>query len=457
VHQTIKINILRVFIFFLVFFSSAVLGHAQEFKAQFKIDDAVQSSIYLVERFGASLKFIDSTAVNNGMAFFTLKNRQAGLYAVQYLYQNGNKEMVDDVLKADIDFLYWGENIHLQIKHENQLAQIDVIESAENKLWYDFKKKEKLKREVVKQIFESKTAFENDAKLTKALKKKINQENENQKKYLQLIQKKTRESIAAKMIFHSSTAIPLFEFEADELEVFYAKELIERCNFNDTALLYTNIYENLVFNYIISQYEIYQSYQEQEAAIINAIKKIMQKAALNTKIKTQLLVFIHQGMDQLSATKAKAYLEENYPITDRCADEDALFITTDEIKTGEIIPENIFHALGLENLSFSKNKNLIIFWTSWCPYSEQLRKNLIDTQIAESWQVYIINLGKNTCNEDQNLFPAQFKIICDGKGWNSELAESMGIVAVPFMIVTDKNGQVVALPENLSDLELKSN
>lgn len=448
---------MRAFNYFLVFFSSAVLGYAQDFKAQFKIDDDVQSSIYLVERFGASQKFIDSTAVSNGIAYFTMKNRPSGLYAIKYLYQNGSKEINDEVAQADVDLLYWGENIHFQIKHENQLAQIDVIESAENKLWYDFKKKEKLKREVVKQIFESKAAFENDAKLTKALKKKINQENENQKKYLQLIQKKTKESLAAKMIYHASTAIPLFEFEADELEVFYAKELIERCNFNDTSLLNTNIYENLVFNYIISQYQIYQSYQEQEAAIINAIKKIMRKAALNSKIKMQLLVFIHQGVDQLYATKAKAYLVENYPITDRCADEDALFITTDEIKTGEIIPENIFQALGLQNLSFSKNKNLLVFWTSWCPYSEQLRKNLIDAQIADSWQVYIINLGKNTCEEDQNLFPAQFKIICDGKGWNSELAESMGIVAVPYMIVTDKNGQVVALPENLSALELKSN
>ena len=304
--------------FSILFILCTSLSFAQNerYKLTFEIQDKVASKVFIFKQFGSSRDIVDSLIHVAGKSEIVFTNQPKGLYVLTYQYETSLQD--DPQAIAEIDFIFHQNDIHFIIKHHDKNAFVDVITSEENKIWHQFKKAEAHRSDQVKYVFTTKNLFEDEKDIIKALRAKLKKENTEQKKTLKKTKNNYDKSFASKLIYHISHTVPPFEFDEDEIFPFVSKDLFERCAFDDENLLNANVYENIVFNYIISQYQKYSNRNEQEAAVLKSVEQIMLKAEKNEAIKNKMLDFIMNGLTQLKANVALNYLMEKYPDAEKC-------------------------------------------------------------------------------------------------------------------------------------------
>jgi thiol-disulfide isomerase/thioredoxin len=444
--------------FSILFILCTSLSFAQNerYKLTFEIQDKVASKVFIFKQFGSSRDIVDSLIYVAGKSEIVFTNQPKGLYVLTYQYETSLQD--DPQAIAEIDFIFHQNDIHFIIKHHDKNAFVDVITSEENKIWHQFKKAEAHRSDQVKYVFTTKNIFEDEKDIIKALRAKLKKENTEQKKTLKKAKNNYDKSFASKLIYHISQTVPPFEFDEDEIFPFVSKDLFERCAFDDENLLNANVYENIVFNYIISQYQKYSNRNEQEAAVLKSVEQIMLKAEKNEAIKNKMLDFIMNGLTQLKANVALNYLMEKYPDAEKCISQAEKENHKIEINIGDTLPQQARTIIESHKNYAQKHKTLLIFWASWCPYSEQLRNELMKFNLPEDLNLIVISLSKSLekCETDQLLFSKRYNFHCEGKIWDNELVNLTGVNAIPSLILVDKSGKVIQMPENLSDLQLKS-
>jgi len=455
--RTILIVLKKSILFIAFYLSMNAYCQNEAYTLVFDINDKLISDVYIFSQFGLKKIKIDSAAVSSKRAQFNFKNKATGLYLLSYKYETGIED--EPVALAEVDFIFHQDKIHLNIIHKDKKAEVNVIASDDNKTWHEFKLAEAKRNSQIKYIFSTKELFEDEKDIMKALKSKLKKEEKEQSLLIKKSKANYNKSFVNQLIYHTSLIVPPFEFDKDEIFAFVYKDLFERCDFNKESLLNSNVYENIVFNYIISQYQKYSLRNEQEIAVQKAVEKIMLKAEKNQAIKSKMLKFIINGLTQLDAQVALNYLLEKYPESEKCSEGSDSVNIENEIKVGDFVSKDVFKLIHPKDSSLKVRQNtLLIFWASWCPYSENLRNELSKFSLPEHISVTIVSLSKGieNCKSDRLLFPGKYTFLCEGKRWDNEIVNNTGINSIPNLLLIDESGKVIQKPENLSELQLKS-
>ncbi|HUN02784.1 MAG TPA: TlpA disulfide reductase family protein [Niabella sp.] len=142
-----------------------------------------------------------------------------------------------------------------------------------------------------------------------------------------------------------------------------------------------------------------------------------------------------------------------------------LFAQNNEIKAGNPAPEIALPAPDGQIITLSSLKGklvLIDFWASWCPpcVKEQPElKALYEKQSknvkAGKFEILGVSIDKNKENWEKAI--KRFKIpwpqVSDLKFWKSPVTSDYGIEDLPFNVIVDEQGIIVAI--NLHGKELE--
>jgi len=106
-----------------------------------------------------------------------------------------------------------------------------------------------------------------------------------------------------------------------------------------------------------------------------------------------------------------------------------------------------------------KGKYLLVdFWASWCgpciaalPQLKALHSayksksfDILSISLDESEEVWKKTLNKHQLSWSQSI---------DTNGWDSELAQELGVVFLPFNYLIDPNGKIIAINIDVEKLE----
>lgn len=136
---------------------------------------------------------------------------------------------------------------------------------------------------------------------------------------------------------------------------------------------------------------------------------------------------------------------------------------TEAIKVGKPAPELILPMPNNKELALSSLKGkvvLIDFWASWCgPCRKELPnvKKVYDKYKNKGFEIYGVSLDKErdawlqAIAEEKLTWPQ----VSDLKFWQSEAVQIYAIQAIPFTVLLDKEGNIIATDLRGADLEKK--
>ncbi len=142
-----------------------------------------------------------------------------------------------------------------------------------------------------------------------------------------------------------------------------------------------------------------------------------------------------------------------------------LFAQNNEIKAGNPAPEIALPAPDGQIITLSSLKGklvLIDFWASWCPpcVKEQPELNALYEKQSKNvkagkFEILGVSIDKNKENWEKAI--KRFKIpwpqVSDLKFWKSPVTSDYGIEDLPFNVIVDEQGIIVAI--NLHGKELE--
>jgi hypothetical protein len=107
----------------------------------------------------------------------------------------------------------------------------------------------------------------------------------------------------------------------------------------------------------------------------------------------------------------------------------------------------------------SQKLNILYFWASWNNYSLKELANIRKLSVNSGNEINIITISlDNSSDELQkslSLDTIPVQVICDYKYWESELVNQYSIRRIPALVLTNKEGLVLAKDVFASDLDSK--
>ncbi|MDL2215390.1 TlpA family protein disulfide reductase, partial [Dysgonomonas sp. OttesenSCG-928-M03] len=184
----------------------------------------------------------------------------------------------------------------------------------------------------------------------------------------------------------------------------------------------------------------------------------------NMKNKVGEFYFIHFSQafteDQIKQLLAEATPEykakvEGMMAIGGAADMPQSFIGQNYINVSGLTPDG-------KNISLSdyigKNKVVLIdFWASWCGPCRQEMPNVVDAYNkfkSKGFEIVGISLDETKGDWEKGIkdLKITWPQMSDLKGWKSELSGAYHVSSIPFTLLVDENGKVIA--ENLRGKEL---
>jgi thiol-disulfide isomerase/thioredoxin len=429
---------------------------SQAYNLQLDIKNLSEKEIYLTDFYGDKNTFKDTTITDtSGFAVFTMQEKdQPGMYRV-FLDKN-----------IFFDIVYNRENIRIKSNMEDLYESLVVVESHENKIYYDFlRKMNDYNRKFdllapVIDYYPRKDSFfvvarqEYDIVQGQMIHWIDSTAEVNPEKWVaRIIQQR-------KPIYFDPS---LNEFGRRE----YAKaHFFDHVDFTDVDLIRSNVYSSMAIEYMSLFSNPNMNQDQLQDEFVKAVDKIMYESMDNSMVYQFMVEYLVGGFEKYHFDKVLDYIAENYT-PEQCENEDA---ATDlqtrlqryaELSVGKKAPtieiaDQEGNPVSLYELK--SNYTLIIFWSSTCPHCLQTLpeiERLYDSSLkTKQLTIFTVSLDTDKAAWEEALQGHYKEWIntSELKGWNTKAAVDYNVYATPTMFLLDKNNSILAKPITLGEL-----
>lgn len=424
-----------------------------------KFSDITNNDAQFIRMMGDKYKLIEKLIpVNHTINYTFPKNSNVGMYRI---ILGGNSQNQKPVT---LDFIYNKENIEIEADSKASLESVNVVQSNENLLYYDFLKKENEFQKKL-ELLQPLISFypEEDDVLTQA-KKKYNSLQKEREQFINKLAKQNENTFASKIIRSYKSPFLDAYITDEEREKAFKDNYFKQLDFSDTTLMNSDVYTNKTIRYLMLYRNQNFSQTEQENAFIKAVDIIMANTNNNAKVSEFITDYLVRGFEQFKMENVLKHISENY-LNKRCETENKSTLqirleSYQKMAVGKIATE-------VELIDMNGNKaiidssidyTLLIFWVSWCPHCNEMLPKLAKSELLKNIQIFTVSLDTNKTDWQNSIkqFPV-WKNYCDFKGWNGKTVTDYNIYATPTMFLLDKKRKILAKPITFEELidELK--
>lgn len=412
-------------------------------------------------------KFVPSDtvqAVNNAVLFKLSPTVPAGVLRV-ILGQTTYAKVMNEA-PQQLDMIYNKESIKLKTDFNHPTDSVVVIESLENKVWFNFKQKE---QEVLSQrdAHESALDYYREQNDQLHVTKTIALYNDAQNDHAMLIGRfidQYPQLFASKLIGMCRVPFTDGVLGKRERTELYQANFFDALDFTDEALLNSDVYTKMVFRYFMSYAQRGVTREVQEDRFINAIDVIVAQTNENEKIYESILDYLVDGFEQVGMNTLIAYVADKYEGTTCQSDGVTTFerkLRQQNMKIGMLAPSFTLNNIAGTPVSLTdvmREKTVVIFWASWCPHCNEMMpmiRDYIASQSMQNIEVIAISLDENK-EEWENQVSAMgiesWTNLSGLKGWECDVVKQYNVYATPTMFVINEYSAILGKPITLDEL-----
>ena len=449
----------------LLFILLPLFATGKDFQVRLAIKNLPEGNVPVLLRiYNGNMIMLDSIPAKNGeiLTFDIPDNIPRGMLKVVLgpsayaKYTNGQPTAVD--------FLFNREDIEFSLDFNNPEKTLKIIRSEENKVYFEalrheilFFRKLALLEQVVLQYPEQDDFYHSALKYYQKYQT-------DREKLLDSMYAARPHMLATKILNTRRLPFTAGNLSPTDRDSIYQHHFLDKLEFNDTTLLYTNAYTDKLYQYIQFFIKPNQSPRENEAAIIKALDNIMPKLESNEIVRTHLLQFLIQGFESMKMEEVLAHISENY--LQQCNSSMEIVKRRLEkyqkMAIGQKVPD--FTAVDVHNNPVSLYADihpytLLIFWHTNCSFCRQFLTDLAKPEIQQMLQHYdinIIGISIDDNREDWISYSAGHKLnfsntFIEG-GFYSETAGEYNLFATPSLFLLDNNHTILAKPLTIEEL-----
>jgi peroxiredoxin len=434
-----------------------VLVKSEDYKLILTVKNVPQKEIYLASFYGEKTSIIDTAMPNTeGRIIFKMKSN----------YYNGMYRIFLDK-QVFFDVVYNQENVEITTDFNNIYEALEVIESKENQIYYDFLRtgnQYRLKFDLLAPLndyYPRSDSFFLEARLKYILVQA------DFLKYVDSLTSNYPEIWATKIIRQKK---PLFydpSLDETERKEYATENYFKNITFDDVDLIRSNVYNNIAIEYMSLYSNPNLPQEELEKEFIKAVDKIMYEALDNNIIYEFIVDYLVGGFERFHFDKVLDYIAENYS-PELCENEER---KTDlqtrlkkyaELAVGKPAPDINLPSLTGQQVKLSKVQSeytLVLFWASWCqhcaatlPKINEIYNNVGRTKL----EILAVSLDENKQEWESTVNELNFNWVnlSDLKGWDSNAAVDYNVYATPTMFLLDSKKNIVAKPITFNELNI---
>jgi len=426
-----------------------------QYSIQYNLKNLPDSKVYLASVKGSKYTSIDSCISKNGEIIF--KNNLSipvGVYRIVF----------EDSLFSDI--IINNESIIMSNNMDNLLDNMRILESKENKIYYDYWRMSSYINDSIKLIsvlgdriyMANKKVMSSDLD---SMAKKAFELSEKLQKYTNNLIEQSKGLYVNKLL----KAYTNPDWEQYKRQVkhkdylkrsdFLKEHFFDNIDFSDSTLLYSEIFYVSCTDYLTNYVKI-----PSDSGFIRAVNFILSKPNENSPVYNYLLnlfvntfsdtewegVFVHLVDDYLQKNTCNLS-QHNKTMSERAA-------IIKKLKPGNHAPEISMNSTNgkVQTLYSIKSKVvLLLFWSSECPHCEEVM-----SQICELYRIYKpygLEIYAVSADTDKSKWLEAIKKnkmtwinVCDFKGFESSTIENYNAYSTPTFYLLDSNKIILCHP-----------
>lgn len=364
-----------------------------------------------------------------------------------------------------INFLFNGEDVELALNFEKPDQTIQVIRSKENRIYFDFLQSDFIflrKLGMLEQIILNYPDKDNFYKVALEHYKKYQIQRE---KFIDKIYSQNKELLAGKIIQTKKLPFTEGDMAPSTRDSIFRAGFLNSFEFNDTTLLYTDIYTDKVLKFIEMHVNRKASPRENEDNIIKALDVLVPYLDVNPNIQQHLLQFLITGFEISKLENVLAHISSHY--LQQCGGSKAVIERRlagyQKMAIGKTVPD--FTVTDIQNnpvnlYNLLSPYRLIIFWHTGCSHCQVLMEELSELakqDYLKKQDVKIIGISIDDSREAWEKFSADHPLDwvnthIDG-GFDNEISAAYNLFATPSMFLIDANNTIIAKPTTIGELK----
>ena len=459
-------NLFSVRLFIVGCFFSVVLAQtlAQDHTISATVTGLPTKQVYLATIHGHHQTVIDSAVVKEGAFQFHLNNARAALYRIILGQTPKAASRHEPPQSFNIILDQQDDTIKLATSFDAPTDSMVVLQSEENKLYYEYIGKKKLFNKKLELLEHMTRLYPNDDQFYTNIQGQYNGLQKELRTYADELIKKHPSYFISQIV--RAEQYPFLDASLTEegrLQVL-KDNFFKASDFQDTLALSSDVLSNKIISYL----GLYRSPQlgeeEQAGAFIKAADQILSVAKSgHPLVFDYVLNYVIEGFNEIKQDAVLAYITDNFLSINSCGIEDetlkrVLQKTADYKRTGigATAPDFIIN----DNLKLSQlhsDHTLVLFWASWCPHCTTFLPELYqyyEQHRREKFEIVAISIDNDRAAWQKAVADGNYDWInySELKGWESPAARAYNVHATPTMFLLDRDKKIIAKPGTIEQL-----
>lgn len=299
----------------LIFIGTIRNLNAQSYHVELKVADQPDNPISFGWMQGDNFNLIDSTYIdkmNGKVALNFPVNAHPGTYRI-ILGKTTYAKIMDEA-PQQLDLIFNNENIVVETNFKSPVESIKIIESEENKVWFNFLEKDNLLRRDIKNYEQIVNRYWASGDKEKAIEAAglYNQLQLERDVFVKAAADQNLGLLAS--VYIKNQRLPLLDGYLSETErnAFYRKTFLRNLDFTDDRLINSSVYSDIIFEYL-SHYNNPEFTKEQrEDAYIQAVDILFPMINKNEKVYQFLANYVVNGFKILQMNRVISHIQANY-------------------------------------------------------------------------------------------------------------------------------------------------
>lgn len=429
-------------------------------KIRGEIKDCPVEKVYLAATFGHGLDILDSARVSEDEFEFLLSpDYETGLYRI--VLRTGNES-------RSFPLIIDQEEIVLRTRFAAMINDMEIEYSTENQVYYAFIHQDQKFQKKLNLLTSVLDEYPEENDFYKSAGDEYESVQEQRRNIIEEYEDEYEGLFATRLIRMRKSPFIKARLTGEERTEFLKEQFFDPIRLADTMLLNSDIYRNIILDYLSLYRKPDLSRDQQEKKFVKAVNEILDQAYENQQVFEFALQYITDGFERYQMDYVLNFIAENHLDRLRCEDE-----KMDENKRlkqrlesfkllakGNRAPDFQFTSLGGENVRLEDLKgdySLIVFWGTFCSHCKRLMPRVDRLYDDYRDQLKVVSVSLDTSKTDYQRFirriDADWIFKADYEGWDDPMALRYHIYATPTMIFLAPDLKIIDTPITFRDLK----